>query len=72
MGLACAFRALQPVQLVSMNAAPGETEKAALAEVAVTGPAPQPARRAKPAIARNESNRKRRANGRKAAVFAPG
>jgi hypothetical protein len=36
---------LQPVQLVSMSAEPGEIENVAFAEDAVTGPAPQPAKR---------------------------
>jgi len=34
---------LQPVQLVSMEAVPGVTEKAAFEELAVTRPVPQPA-----------------------------
>jgi hypothetical protein len=55
-----------------MRAAPGETENAELAEFAVTGPAPHPARRVNPEIRSKESSRKRCPNGRKAAAFAPG
>jgi hypothetical protein len=37
--------ALQPAQLVSMAAVPGEMEKAAFEELALTRPLPQPAAR---------------------------
>ena len=56
-GLAWLLRELQPLQLVSISAAPGEIENAAFADDdAVTGPAPQPDRSALPATRNAETS----------------
>ena len=49
--------ALQPVQLVSMDAVPGETEKVLLVELLAEAPPPQPATRARTGRPANASRR---------------